>query len=113
MQKISSMNYNVKTIEVFEKQAKRLNKKYASLKNELLNLVIKLKEKPEEGTPIGSNCYKIRLAISSKGKAGGARVIINIVIVEKNVYLLTIYDKSEKENLFPKELQDLLKDISS
>jgi hypothetical protein len=80
-----------------------------------LILLSKLKEKPEEGTPIGSNCYKIRLAISSKGKgkAGGARVIINIVIVEKNVYLLTIYDKSEKENLFPKELQDLLKDISS
>ncbi len=107
------MSYNVKTIEVFEKQAKRLIKKYASLKNELLNLVGQLKKKPEQGTLIGGSCYKIRLAVASKGKgkSGGARVIVNIVLTEKNVYLLAIYDKSEKENLSPKELQELLKYI--
>ena len=107
------MSYSVKTLEVFEKQAKRLIKKYASLKFELFELVGQLKENPKIGTPIGSNCYKIRLAISSKGKgkSGGARVIINIVLTENNVYLLAIYDKSEKENLSPKELQELLKEL--
>ncbi|MBC8054695.1 MAG: type II toxin-antitoxin system RelE/ParE family toxin [Sphingobacteriaceae bacterium] len=107
------MSYSVKTLDVFEKQAKRLIKKYASLKNELLELVGQLKENPEIGTPIGSSCYKIRLAIASKGKgkSGGARVIINIVLTENDVYLLAIYDKSEKENLSPKELQELLKAV--
>jgi len=74
------MLYSVKTIEVFERQAKRLIKKYASLRNELLELVFQLKENPVQGNSIGNNCYKIRLAIASKGKgkSGGARVIINI-----------------------------------
>ena len=107
------MSYNVKTLDVFEKQAKRLIKKYASLRNELFELVKQLKENPEQGSSIGTSCYKIRLAIASKGKgkSGGARVIINIVIAESDVYLLTIYDKSEKENISSKELQQLLKEV--
>ncbi len=78
------MSYKVKTLHVFERQAKRLIKKYVSLKYELLNLIKELKENPEIGTPIGNNCYKIRLAIASKskGKSGGARVLINIVFTE-------------------------------
>jgi hypothetical protein len=105
------MSYNVKSIAVFEKQAKRLIKKYASLKKELLELVIKLKENPELGTNIGNNCHKIRIAIASKGKgkSGGARVITNFVIADRNVFLISIYDKSEKENLTDKELDELLK----
>jgi mRNA-degrading endonuclease RelE of RelBE toxin-antitoxin system len=105
------MSYSVKSIEVFEKQAKRLIKKYTSLKVELLALIQELKENPEKGNPIGKGCYKIRIAIASKGKgkSGGARVIANTVITEKTVYLLAIYDKSEKENLTEKELDELLK----
>ena len=105
------MSYKVKTIVVFEKQAKRLTKKYASLKNELMLLISHLKENPEQGTPLGKNCYKLRIAISSKkkGKSGGARVITNFVLTDSTVYLLTIYDKSEIENITKKELQELLK----
>ena len=108
------MNYNIKTTEVFEKQAKRLIKKYSSLKGELFDLIHSLKSGLEMGTSIGSSCYKIRLAIASKrkGKSGGARVIINVVLTEGDVYLLTIYDKSEKENLTQKELEELLKGLS-
>ncbi len=105
------MSYSVKSIDVFERQAKKLFKKYASLKNELLDLVAQLKENPDLGTPIGKNCYKIRLAIASKnkGKSGGARIITNFVITEDTVFLLTIYDKSDKENISDKELEELLK----
>lgn len=104
------MSYKVKSIEVFERQAKKLTKKYTSLKTELLALVKELKEHPHQGTAIGKNCYKIRLAIKSKGKgkSGGARVIINIVVSQEEVYLLSIYDKSDKENLTDKELDELL-----
>ena len=107
------MSYKVKSIAVFEKQAKRLVKKYASLKKELLNLVRELKENPEQGTPIRKKCFKIRIAIVSKGKgkSGGARVITNFVVKANTVYLLSIYDKSEKDNLTDKELEELLKYI--
>ncbi len=107
------MSYNVKSIAVFERQAKRLIKKYASLKNELLELVKVLKENPQQGTAIGKSCFKIRISIAStsKGKSGGARVITNFVVIENTVYLLSIYSKSEKENLTDKELEELLKFI--
>jgi mRNA-degrading endonuclease RelE of RelBE toxin-antitoxin system len=107
------MSYKVKTIDVFEKQAKRLIKKYVSLKTELLQLVQELKENPEQGTAIGKSCFKIRIAIASKGKgkSNGARIIANIVITDATVYLISIYDKSEKENLTDKELDELLKAI--
>ncbi len=104
------MSYKVETIEVFEKQAKRLIKKYASLKVEILGLIQILKENPESGISLGRNCYKIRISIASKGKgkSGGGRIITNFVISEETVYLLSIYDKSEKENISDKELDNLL-----
>ena len=72
-----------------------------------------LKENPDQGTAVGRNCYKIRLAIKSKGKgkSGGARVITNFVIANATVFLLSIYDKSDKENLTDKELDELLQFI--
>lgn len=107
------MSYRVKSIGVFEKQAKRLVKKYASLRDELLELVSKLKKNPEQGTAIGKGCFKIRIAIASKGKGkrGGARVITHFVVTDTTVYLLSIYDKADQENLTDKELKELLRFI--
>ena len=108
------MSYSVKSIQVFERQTKKLARKYPSLKTELLTLVHALKDNPVQGKPIGKNCYKIRLAIKSKGKgkSGGARIITHLVIDNNIVYLLNIYDKSSKANLTDKELEELLQYIS-
>jgi hypothetical protein len=59
-------------------------------------------------------CYKIRLAIKSKGKgkSGGARVITYYYIVKNTVYLLAIYDKSNQTNISDKELAELLRFIN-
>jgi hypothetical protein len=107
------MNYSVKSIEVFERQAKRLIKKYVSLKNELKQLAQELTEYPQKGIPLGNSCYKIRIAIASKGKgkSGGGRIITHFVLRESTVYLLSIYDKSEQEDLTDKELMELLEYI--
>lgn len=88
-------------------------KKYPSLKNEFAELLRNLEQESKQGTNLGNNCYKIRIAIASKrkGKSGGARVITNFIIAENTVFLISIYDKSEKENLTDKELGDLLKYI--
>ena len=108
------MSFNVKTIPVFERQAKRLIKKFPSLKKEIQTLVLELKDKPTKGTSIGKDCYKIRLAIASKGKgkSGGARIITHLVHKKDTVYLLTIFDKSDMENLTDKEILKLIKLIA-
>lgn len=107
------MSYNVKTISVFERQAKRLIKKYPSLKKEIHELAVKLKQNPTEGISIGHNCYKIRLSIASKGKgkSGGARVVSHVIFKSNTIYLLSIYDKSKIENLSDKEIIELVKQI--
>ncbi|MBD1434227.1 type II toxin-antitoxin system RelE/ParE family toxin [Sphingobacterium sp. DN00404] len=104
------MGYSVKSIEVFERQAKKLIKKYPSLKSEFLALIQELKGNPVQGTALGKSCYKIRLSIKSKGKgkSGGARIITNFVVANDTVYLLSVYDKSDKENISDKELDELL-----
>ena len=107
------MSYNVQSIDVFEKQAKKLIKKYPSLKQEIFKIVQALKISANIGVSIGKNCFKIRIAIASKGKgkSGGARIITNFVIKEKTIFLITIYDKSDKENITDKELIELLNAI--
>lgn len=107
------MNYNILPLPPFEKQLKQLCKKYHSLKDEYLTLIESLEENPQQGVNIGNNCFIIRLSIASKGKgkSGGARIITNLIIEENTVYLLSIYDKSNKENITTKELKELLKNI--
>ena len=105
------MSYNAIPIPVFQKQAKRLSKKFPSLKKELIELKQSLSKDPKQDIHLANNCYKIRLAIKSKGrgKSGGARVVTHIHFTETSVYLLTIYDKSDKANITDKELKELLK----
>jgi hypothetical protein len=90
--------------------SKDWQKKYPSLKHEFSELLQSLEETPEQGSYLGNNCYKVRISIASKGKgkSGGARVITNFFIEKKSVFLLSIYDKSEKDNLTDKELQELI-----
>jgi mRNA-degrading endonuclease RelE of RelBE toxin-antitoxin system len=107
------MSYSIISTSRFEKEIKRLSKKYPSLKAEFTALVNQISEFPETGIFVGNNCYKIRLAISSKrkGKSGGARVITNVYKFRKTIYLLTIYDKSEKPNIKPNELKEMIENL--
>jgi mRNA-degrading endonuclease RelE of RelBE toxin-antitoxin system len=107
------MSYKIEVTADFEKDLKKIFKKHRSIKNDLAELIASLETKPQQGTPLGNNCYKIRLAIASKGKgkSGGARVITNIVVDDTTVYLLTIYDKTDKDTLTNKELEELLKSV--
>ena len=108
------MNYKVRSIYYFEKELKKLTKKYPSLRNEYNNLIQGLEKNPKQGRTIGKGCYKIRLAIQSKGKgkSGGARVITYVAVIKQEVFLLTIYDKSETESISKKELEELLEEIN-
>lgn len=107
------MSYRILPTIRFEKELKRLNKKFASLKSEYSELITDLMKNPETGTSLGNNCFKIRFAIESKGKGkrGGARVITYLYFEKETVYLLTIYDKGEKADLKPWELKEMIESL--
>lgn len=107
------MSYKVATIHTFDRQIKRLIRKYPSLKEDISKLASELKENPNKGTPLGKDCYKIRIAVKSKGKgkSGGARVITLVLIADTTVFLLFIYDKSEQGSITKKEIEELLKEV--
>ena len=103
------MKTNITYSSVFEKEYKRLRKRYKSLPNDLKTLLYDLQGNPEMGVLLKYNLRKVRMAISAKGKgkSGGARVITHTLLVaeaDSEIILVTIYDKSEKENLTDKEL---------
>ncbi|NHE58116.1 type II toxin-antitoxin system RelE family toxin [Cyclobacterium plantarum] len=107
------MSYNIIPTHRFEKELKRLAKKFPSLKSEFAGMIADISQNPERGTFIGNGCYKIPLAISSKGKGkrGGARVVTHLYIATETVYLLTIYDKGEKADLKPNELKEMIESL--
>ncbi len=104
------MSFKVQNTDRFAKELKRLVKKYPSLKSEFVDLVLSLEKNPIQGSPVGGGFYKIRISIASKGKgkSGGARVITYVKIIDEVVYLATIYDKSEKEDIEKSELNEIL-----
>ena len=107
------MNFKIVYTDHFEREFKRLAKKYRSIKYDLANLLNQLQENPTNGTPLGKDCYKVRLAISAKqkGKSAGARVITHLHIQGKTIFLLSIYDKSEQESISDNEISAILNQI--
>ena len=108
------MNFSVIPSEKFKKEAKRLIKKFPSLKQELVLLGNALSIDPELGTALGNDTYKIRLAIKSKGKgkSGGERVITYVVTENKEIYMLTIYGKSEFDSIDDKIIKNIIDILS-
>lgn len=106
------MNYKITSYATFDKEFKRLNKRYRSLKQQLLNKRCQILQNPEIGTDLENGFRKIRLAITSKGKGkrGGARVItLNLILSadETEIGLFYIYDKSERISITDAELKAL------
>lgn len=108
------MNYSIVFDKSFEKEVKRLSKRYSSLKSDLIELQEEIYANPQIGIDLGNGLRKIRMRISSKGrgKSGGARVISFTVVVaidETEINLLYIYDKAERESISLKEIEELLR----
>jgi len=120
------MSCKIIVIREFKRDAKKLVKKYPSLKQELADLQKQLKQNPHLGTLIHENTYKIRLAVKSKGrgKSGGLRIITYVIEIELQVqeneqnqqitvFLVAIYDKSRTENISDKDLKMLIDEINT
>ena len=95
------MSFNIQTTDDSERDIKQLSRRYRSFKENLSKLLDALEQDPQQGEPLGKDCYKVRLAISAKrkGKSGGARVITCVKIVDEQVFLIALYDKSDLETM--------------
>ena len=104
------------TIEVlprFEKELKQLAKKYKKITADLAKFKKEILLNPTLGTPLGNNCYKVRLANSSipTGKRVGFRVLPLVKLETDRIILLTIYSKTQKEDIDDIQLQEILQEI--
>ena len=104
---------NIILTENFKKEAKVLSRKYNSFEDDIQIVLNDLRLNPFSGDSLGKNCFKIRFKIKSKnkGKSGGGRLIMLVKIVNMNIYLLSIYDKSEKDTISDSELTELMKEL--
>lgn len=104
------MSFEVIATEPFERKLKKLAKKYKFLKTDLAIVVDQMADSPDLGTPLGKDCYKIRMAIASKGKgkSGGARLISYVRVVKETIYLIDMYDKANQATISDKELKLLI-----
>jgi mRNA-degrading endonuclease RelE of RelBE toxin-antitoxin system len=107
------MPFKIEATPEFLNEAKKLARKYPSLKNDLSILSEQLLSNPKSGTPLGNDVFKIRMAITSKGKgkSSGARVITCVKIISSTVYLVSIYDKSAQTDISDNEIRSRLTDL--
>ena len=90
-----------------------MEKRYVSLGDDIARLVGELLKNPETGVSLGGGLRKVRLSIESKGKGkrGGGRVITFTVVtsqVSTDLFLITIYDKSEQDTISLETIDSLL-----
>ena len=107
------MKVKIYTEKEFERQLRKLSKKYRSMLDDYDAFLTGLEQDPYQGTSLGKGVRKVRMAIASKGKgkSGGARVITYNLYQEGNsviIDLLTIYDKGEISNISDEFISFLL-----
>jgi mRNA-degrading endonuclease RelE of RelBE toxin-antitoxin system len=99
----------------FVLRLKRLGRKYPAVFKELDALGDQLRQGLILGDQMGDieyTVYKARLKNPSagKGKSGGFRVIYYLRL-EDHIILITIYAKTEQENISSAEIRQLIEDI--
>lgn len=109
------MEVHIKHLLEFERRAKSLAKKYRTFKHDYDIFLDSLEKNPFQGGDLGNNIYKTRMQIKAngKGKSGGARVLhYNITEDSEDsitITLMSIFDKSEMENVSDAYIQNLVK----
>ena len=103
------MSYEIRVVDEFQKDVKKLYKKYRSIKKDIFDLIEKLEKDYSIGIDLGNGLYKIRVKNSDiGGKSGGYRVIYYTRLLNEQIYLVTIYSKTQKESIDVKSLEPIL-----
>jgi hypothetical protein len=102
--------YTVVEQELYKKALKKLSKIYKNINLDVKKYLESINSKDDLGIELKSNIYKVRIANrdKNKGKSSGYRLISYLAIVENELHLLYIYDKSKLVNITEKELDELI-----
>jgi len=105
--------YQVKTTGVFEKNVKKLSKKYRHIKKDFSPVLEKLESGQLVGDPVAgfqNRIFKARVPSSDqkKGKSGGFRLIYYFILEGKTIFLLSMYAKAKQSNIKKSEIQRIL-----
>ena len=111
------MNYKIYLTKTFQKSIKILKKKYRNIKNDIIGTIQALEKDPTIGDPIPGwkkEIWKVRAGSSDlkKGKRSGFRLIYLWKAEENMIYMLAIYFKGEKQEIFKKEIEAILKKLN-
>ena len=105
----------VETTQEFDKAIERLGRRFPAVVDSTEDLIglIEKDQRPGVRVPgVGAVVYKARLANRSAGlgKRGGFRIIYYIRPPDE-VYLLTIYSKTDKDNIRSAEIRRLVNSV--
>lgn len=97
--------YQIVITDHFKKELKPLVKKFHHLKEDLLNELRTFS--PENAIRLTNNVYKLRIRCTDhpRGKSGSFRIIILLIEVESILVPVTLFFKSDQENISRKELE--------
>ena len=102
----------IKDTETFNKDVKKLKKRYKHIEKDYIDFINSIKSIDDLGINLGNNIFKVRIANSDKnrGKSSGYRLISYLKLIENELYVIYIYDKSDMENINENEIDKLILD---
>lgn len=100
----------IRDTETFNKAVKKLKKKFRNIEKDYLAFINDIETDEDLGIYLGDGIYKTRIANSDKnsGKSGGYRLISYLKIIDNELYLMYIYDKSDFENISETAIDKLI-----
>jgi|GEM_PF-3660565 len=101
----------VNTTDRFKKDIYYLKDRYPEIVTDIYFFYYELIENPRLGIPLSNSCYEVRLANLSKNINENCRSIIYHVDKDKNIYFISIYIKSEKNDISEVEFEKILTEI--
>ncbi len=102
--------YRVIKQALYKKAFKKLSKTYKNIELDINDYLKSINSKSDLGIELKSNVFKARIKNrdKNKGKSSGYRLISYLAIVENELHLLYIYDKSSLVNVTEKEIDELI-----
>ncbi|TDQ36985.1 hypothetical protein [Aureibacillus halotolerans] len=110
-------HYQIIPTKSFDRALRNLTKKHPKAVDDIGDVLTSLQNGDLVGNAIpglkhpNNKAFKVRSAnVSGRtGKRGGFRIIYYLVTSDNEIYLLTVYSKSDKQNISTKEINELVR----
>lgn len=104
---------DIEETETFSKAVKKLQKRFKNIKQDCNTFIQDIQTTKNLGTHLGNGVYKVRIANSDKksGKSSGYRLISYLKLIDKKLYLMYVYDKSDFSTVSENAIDELIQKI--